>query len=521
MAINSAQQLGLSGIDRDNSLLKIQGVKAVGGTVTQITDYTVHTFNGTAALQVLEDALIIEYIIVGGGAGGGGSHGGGGGAGGFLSGTKTLSKGLYTITIGAGGTVTASNAVGNTGNNTTAFGLIAKGGGGGGYEGVDGASGASGGGGGGKTTGGANNISGQGNRGGVGANYNGYGGAGGGGAGAVGTNAGQTSPYSGGNGGSGKLSTITGASVYYAGGGGGAGYNPSGTTPGTGGLGGGGNGGNYGTSTYGIAGSANTGGGGGGFGTAAPTYTSAGGSGIVIIRYKKTNTTNTIVTSNLLFSADATAGVGGVIGTSWSDASGNGYTGTLINTIGYDVTDGGAILFDGSGNPYATIPDSDHTDTFTIEAWIHPTSTNGMILKKNTENDYWPAISLAIIDGSLYGYYSSAVYGNCLEGAYTATNTIAVNTWYHVAFSKGSAGYTSMKLHINGISQSYTNYLYGGHVNNVANSTKPYHIGINFDTPNYLSKFKGKIAIVRVYSKQLTDVEVLQNFNSGRENYGL
>ena len=523
MAIKSSQQLGLSGVDRDNSLLKVQGVKAVGGTITQITDYTVHTFTGTSVLQVLEDSLIIEYVIVGGGGGGGGSHGGGGGAGGFLSGIKTLSRGSYTITIGAGGTITASNDVGNTGNNTTAFNLTAKGGGGGGFESYDGNGGASGGGGGGKTTGGANNFYGQGNRGGVGANYNGYGGAGGGGAGASGGAAKQTSTYSGGNGGTGKLSTITGASVYYAGGGGGAGYSGTSTTPGTGGLGGGGNGGNYGA-TIGTSGTANTGGGGGGNGSAAPTYTSAGGSGVVIIRYKKTNTTNTIVTDNLLFNADATAGTGGVIGSSLYDASGNGYTGTIVNTIGYDVTDGGALLFDGSGNPYVTIPDSAHGYNFTIEAWIHSTKSGGggCILKKNTENDFWPAMSLTIdTNSALSGYYSSETYGAGLRGATTSANTIALNTWYHVVFSKGAAGYTSMKIYINGISQSYTTSLYGADINQVANSTKPYHIGIDFDTPNFVSKFKGKIAIVRVYSKQLTDTEVLQNFNAGRENYGL
>jgi hypothetical protein len=528
MAIKSSQQLGLSGVDRDNSLLKVQGVKAVGGTVTQITDYTVHTFTGTAALQVLEEALIVEYLIVGGGGGGNGFGGGGGGAGGFLSGTKTLSKGSYTITVGAGGTA-GSNSNATNGSNSTALELTAYGGGLSSNDTfLNGGNGGSGGGAGtaASSTGvGGYGRVGQGTKGGDQDNQLERAG-GGGGAGSAGQIATANATRAG-DGGAGKISTISGASVYYAGGGGGGNRSSTGSpaytvrSGGNGGVGGGGKGSDAATNNP-VAGTINTGGGGGGgqgYQTANPG--AAGGSGIVIIRYKKTNTINTIVTSNLLFNIDATAGVGGVLGTSWYDASGNGYTGTLVNTVGYDVTDGGAVLFDGSGNPYATVPDSDFGDVFTIEAWVHPTSTNGMILKKNTENDYWPAISLAIIDGSLYGYYSSAVYGNCLEGAYTAANTIAVNTWYHVAFSKGSAGYTSMKLHINGISQSYSNYLYGGHVNNVANSTKPYHIGINFDTPNYISKFKGKIAIVRVYSKQLTDAEVLQNFNAGRENYGL
>ena len=530
MAIKSSQQLGLSGVDRDNSLLKVQGVKAVGGTVTQITDYTIHTFTntGTSTLQVLEDSLIVEYLIVGGGGGGNGFGGGGGGGGGFLSGTKTLSKGSHTITVGAGGTAgNTSNAT--SGSNSTAFGLTAYGGGLSGNDAIsDGGNGGSGGGAGtlaaGTGVGGSARL-GQGNKGGAQNNQLERGG-GGGGAGSEGQIA-TTNATRAGDGGAGKISTISGTSVYYAGGGGGGNRTSPGYTVrsgGNGGIGGGGKGSDSGTNNP-VAGTSNTGGGGGGGrGYTSNEIGAAGGSGIVIIRYKKTNTTNTIVTDSLLFNADATAGAGGIIGTSWIDASGNGYTGTLVGTPSYDVTDGGALLFDGSGSLYATIPDSAHGYNFTIEAWIHSTKSGGggCILKKNTENDFWPAMSLTIdTNSALSGYYSSETYGAGLRGATTSANTIALNNWYHVVFSKGAAGYTSMKIYINGMSQSYTTSLYGGDINQVANSTKPYHIGIDFDTPNFVSKFKGKIAIVRVYSKQLTDAEVLQNFNAGRENYGL
>ena len=530
MAIKSSQQLGLSGVDRDNSLLKVQGVKAVGGTTTQITDYTIHTFTGTAALQVLEEALIVEYLIVGGGGGANGFGGGGAGAGGFLSGTKTLSKGSYTITVGGGGTAgTNSNAT--NGSNSTAFGLTAYGGGLSSNDTfLDCGNGGSGGGAGtaASSTGvGGSARLGQGNKGGAQNNQLERSG-GGGGAGSEGQIATTNSTRSG-DGGAGKISTISGASVYYAGGGGGGNRSTVGgytdRTGGNGGIGGGGKGSDA-TTNNPVAGTVNTGGGGGGgrgYASAGPG--TAGGSGIVIIRYKKTNTTSTIVTDSLLFNADATAGAGGIIGTSWTDASGNGYTGTLVGTPSYDVTDGGALLFDGSGSLYATIPDSAHGYNFTIEAWIHPTKiggTSGVILKKNTENDFWPAMSFLIdTNGALVGAYTSETYGAGYRSATTANNTIALNTWYHVVFSKGAAGHTSMKVYINGISQSYTSFLYGADINQVANTTKPYHIGIDFDTPNFVSKFKGKIAIVRVYSKQLTDAEVLQNFNAGRENYGL
>ena len=528
MAIKSSQQLGLSLFD--SSITKSSGVKAVGGAVTQITDYTIHTFTntGTSVLQVLEESLIVEYLIVGGGAGGNGFGGGGGGAGGFLSGIKTLSKGSYTITVGAGGIGgNVSNAT--NGGNSAAFGLTAYGGGFSANDAiVNGNNGGSGGGSGtfagGTGIGGLGRL-GQGNRG--GAQDNQLERAGGGGGAASAGQIATTNSSRAGDGGAGKLSTISGTAVYYAGGGGGGNRASTGSpaypvrSGGNGGIGGGGRGSDAATNNP-VAGTPNTGGGGGGGrGYNDQGAGAAGGSGIVIVRYKKTNTTTTIVTNNLLFNADATAGVGGIIGTSWTDASGNGYTGTLVNTIAYDMTDGGALLFDGSGNPYATMPDSPHGYNFTIDAWINTSALSGTILKKNTENDFWPAMSLAVINGALHGYYSSETYGAGLRGSFTADNTIGLNTWYHVAYSKGAAGFTSIKMYINGASQPYQVNLYGGDINEVANSTKPYHIGIDFDTPNFVNRFRGKIAIVRVYSKQLSDAEVLQNFNAGRENYGL
>ena len=117
-------------------------------------------------------------------------------------------------------------------------------------------------------------------------------GGGGGGATAAGTNASPGSPGTSGNGGAGATTNITGSPVAYAGGGGGGGDNRSpGVAGGTGGAGGGGAGG-AGTSTPGgTAGTTNRGSGGGGAGFGlplSPNYAvgAAGGSGIVVIRYK-------------------------------------------------------------------------------------------------------------------------------------------------------------------------------------------------------------------------------------------
>jgi hypothetical protein len=226
----------------------------------------------------------VDYLIVAGGAAGLGL--GPGGAGGLIANSTTLTVGTsYSIIVGSGG-----SSGGASGSNSSAFSLIAIGGGtgGGAFFGQNGSPGGSGGGGmygDGGGVGGAG-TAGQGNKGGDGfpVLVGNAGPGGGGGAGAPGENGPNNR---GGNGGVGLQLSITGTPTYYAGGGG-AGADSIG---GSGGLGGGGNGdGN--TSGPGSAGTANTGGGGGG-------ANRSGGSGVVILRYASASQRGTggIVTS--------------------------------------------------------------------------------------------------------------------------------------------------------------------------------------------------------------------------------
>lgn len=234
----------------------------------------------TLADYGLSPGTSVEYLLVGGGGGGGRNGGGGGGAGGVLTGTLTATETAYPITVGAGGLAsTADQANGQSGGNTTAFGLTAVGGGGGGSSNSDakyGLSGGSGGGGSASGTGGAG-TSGQGYAGGNGWATTNYAGGGGGGAGAAGGNA--PSSTRGGAGGNGVSSSLTGAALCYGGGGGGR----STSTAGAAGMGGGGRG--SGLTLVALPGMDGRGGGGGGGSQVSGSKPPArGGSGIVILR---------------------------------------------------------------------------------------------------------------------------------------------------------------------------------------------------------------------------------------------
>ena len=293
---NITNNLGGASSDKDDPLA--YNVIANGGNVSEVLyevnkrdriTYRIHRFTSSSTFSVITGGTI-EYLIVGGGGGGGGGTGGGGGGGGGVRiGTMNVGAGEYDIIVGSGGS--RSNGVDNiptNGRDSSAFSIIAPGGGRGASVPTvldNGNPGTGGPGGGGSKTNtqgaigtslGLETFSFKG-----GTGYTptllGGGGAGAGGAG------GDATETKAGNGGQGILSNITGVDVTYGGGGGGG----SGGTDTLGGTGrdGGGSGRNANlTAANSSNGSANRGGGGGG-GTFAGFGGGNGGSGVVIIRY--------------------------------------------------------------------------------------------------------------------------------------------------------------------------------------------------------------------------------------------
>lgn len=263
---------------------------ASGGLVSEITVsgeiFVLHKFLDVGTHEFVVDqehTMSVEYLVVGGGGGGGSDNAGGGGGGAVKTGFINVGTGTHTVVIGQGGASGDNQRRGSNGGTSSFKSVTALGGGGGGgggggiREGLDGGSGG----------GGAGEVDLQ--PGGLGIDGGGNGGvsspqAGGGGGGAGGNGA-NASGLTGGNGGVGVASSITGTSVFYGGGGGGGTENNNAGVS-SGGTGGGGQGRFYRSAE---AAQANTGGGGGGgtYPGSGPYYGQDGGSGVVILRYRK------------------------------------------------------------------------------------------------------------------------------------------------------------------------------------------------------------------------------------------
>jgi len=366
--------------------------------------YAFTSTSGINSITFLQDTICDVLIVGGGGGGGGGSAlSSGGGAGGLIYATNVIiPANTYYIIIGNGGnggvytTSTAQN-----GQDTTAFGAIAFGGGAGQTNtltasnpptGINGGSG-----GGGaqlattvSTLGGAGGIATKGNLGTLllsgttygesgGMSYSwqsgvGSGGSGGGG-GAItsGRNGNNSSSGAGGDGGDGFPCDITGVKYYFAGGGGGSSI--SGTS-GSGGIGGGGGGGTGGgtlgtgggsaylntsgsTGSRIISGSTYKGGNaapnsGGGGGASSSTGLNSvniggnGGSGIVIIRIKQQS-----YPSNISYASTSIDANSLVLRNYSSNIIANG---TLSQPISYDVVNSAFVYEFYPGSNYVNFP---------------------------------------------------------------------------------------------------------------------------------------------------------------------
>lgn len=392
---NNSMGTGTVTVAGDSELLLGRGVTSVA-----------NNFSLSANLSVRFDRYV-DYLLVAGGGSGGDGRGGGGGAGGVIVGNTDLTAGNYSIAVGAGGASVTNDRQGNNGENTTAFGLSAIGGGGGGGWAPGVGAGLNGGSGGGSTAApftGGSGTAGQGNAG-LGRNTYLAEGGGGGGAGGAATNQ---------NGGIGIETFITGSSLWV-GGGGGAGALVGSNLQGTGGLGGGGAGSSVGDGRA-TNGTANTGGGGGGsegfYGTSG-----AGGSGVVYVRY-----------------LGSAAGTGGNVSSGTGSATGftlHSFTSTETTTLSMNplkTTFSGNI---GGTGGFIFNPGSDGTIVFTgsNNTYSGKTAVQSGYFEVRSSGGFSSASAVNISSGSYYYAFASGTVGSLtgsgnvyIDNGYTLTS---------------------------------------------------------------------------------------------------
>jgi hypothetical protein len=198
----------------------------------------------------------------------------------------------------------------------------------------------------------------------------------------------------------------------------------------------------------------------------------------------------------------------------WSDLSGNNNTttlstGSVTSSIPqYNYLNERVLNFDGTGS-YAKGPTTAtwFTSSFSIEAWINPsTSPPAQQVFFSGENNIIANTSIHLRVYS-YGTIRFGYYADDLD---SPANVITFGKWNHVVCTYNSSLDIS-SIYVNSVLQA------SGNQGPFTPPTANIFIG-QFQATQY---FKGAIGTTRVYTKALSQAEVLQNYNASKTRFGL
>lgn len=254
----------------------------------------------------------------------------------------------------------------------------------------------------------------------------------------------------------------------------------------------------------------------GGVSSTDVNYISASGSvggALGLDKYgKQEYVSDAIISSGLVMHLDAgnAASYSGS-GTTWTDISGNGKNGTLVNGPTYDNSNGGSIVFDGV-NDYASanLP-LNSTTNVTLQGWVYisDTSLRGPFIKVGGVNGY------AIGIGS--GNFDTP--GNQMIALFPYVRWINTSTNYGTGWK-----FFTLTLSSTSVPSFYLNgTLIGSYSgSNPITPTSGVYLAQSIgDLGGGFRMFAGKIAQVSIYNKALNAAEVLHNFNSTKSVFGL
>jgi hypothetical protein len=208
-------------------------------------------------------------------------------------------------------------------------------------------------------------------------------------------------------------------------------------------------------------------------------------------------------------------------GTTWSDLSGNGNNGTLVNSVGFSSDNKGVLTFDGIDDYI------DLTTEYTLlqsggalNCWCYVTDftpvapvtvPSRIFVTRNTNNF---SSQIAFYEGG-FGY-ETITNSNPFELASRTTPNVSVaaitaQKWFNftIVFSGGNT------------SNVYVNGILVNTVTNISNDLIFRYIGHKAGPNNYPDFFKGRVGNMQLYSRSLSEAEVKQNFEATRGRYGI
>ena len=205
-------------------------------------------------------------------------------------------------------------------------------------------------------------------------------------------------------------------------------------------------------------------------------------------------------------------------GTTWTDLSGNGNTGTLINGPTYSSANGGSIVFDGT-NDYVLANNTSLNSQFSTTSvshfsWVYPTGAGVIVseLGQTTPNTGWHDSNIEINASGAFSFSTWQGLANPV-----VSSNLSFNTWYYVGFTYNG---TTLTAYINGASIGTATFARVAPYNG---GQQTYYALFSIDATNMGTGGYGigRCAVFSVYNRALTAAEVKQNFYAHRGRFGV
>jgi len=194
-------------------------------------------------------------------------------------------------------------------------------------------------------------------------------------------------------------------------------------------------------------------------------------------------------------------------GTAWTDLSGNGNNGTLVNAPTYLLGNYGYFSF-GSGATQRTsftyqTPVQSAATAFTWNIWTYPTANQDSYVLMGYRGT--TPLQFYKLTTQKFEMYPAEVF-------YLFT----VNTWNNICavYDGSQSGTNNMKLYVNAVQVG----LRDADQPDFSPSAMPFYIGGDPTAGEFAT---ARISSVMVYNRALTEDEIRQNFNALRGRYGL
>jgi len=213
-------------------------------------------------------------------------------------------------------------------------------------------------------------------------------------------------------------------------------------------------------------------------------------------------------------------------GTAWNDLSGNSKNGILVNGVGYNSSNRGALIFDkindyvSLANTYSSPSLPTGASSRTVIACFKTSSSfSGLpyehIVHYGSQSiNQAYGIALFLLNGQYY------ISNHTWSGtSYMSSYPVAINTLYWVAVTYNDASSPRNAFYVNG---SFESISFGqGKTSDYAINTGTgvqMNIGTRIGPAEY---FGGEVYFAQVYNRALSSTEISQNFEATRGRYGI